>query len=136
MRKKKNNNEEPQKYEGGPTDDFCEWWNPTGTDALSGASIGGHPDAERVWARPESHGRFARRHYGITAALAWTCAAYRDEYREWVRLGRPERNPFVSMAATTKKQGEFWHSVAGMLPRVGKRMPATEVEDNDDPIPF
>jgi hypothetical protein len=115
----------------GPPDDFCEWWNPSGTDALSGASVGGHPDAIRTWARPESHGRFARRHYGISAVLAWTAAPYRQEYHEWVRNGRPERNPFVSMAATVKRQSEFWTGLKGLLPSVGRPMPKPQPRDWD-----
>jgi len=121
-----------------PPDDFCEWWNPTGIDELSGAAIGGHPDAERVWARKDS-GRFTRRTYGIHALHAWNAQPYRDEYNAWVALGRPERETFVSLAATLDLQREFWRGVKADMKAAGKPMPKplpTDMEVSDGAIDF
>ena len=52
-------------------DAFCEWWNPSGTEEPSGANIGGHPDAKRVWARKDA-GRWTRRIYGTATRKSIT----------------------------------------------------------------
>ena len=80
-----------------PTDEFCEWWYPHATDEPSGAGVGGHPDAARVWARHDP-GRWLRRTYGISAQKAWLCQCYRDQFNAWIKAGRPEREPYVSIA--------------------------------------
>ena len=110
-----------------PPTAFLEWWNPTGTDEPSGASIGGHPDAERVWARKDP-GRWTRRTYGINAVLAWTCQCYRDEYERWIDAEQPEREPFVSIAATLEQQYELMKKLKAILKGAAKPMPK---EDND-----
>jgi hypothetical protein len=130
-RKNDKQTEEPPHDPNRPPDDFCEWWNPSGTDELSGASVGGHPDAERIWARPAAHGRFVRRTYGTTATLAWSAAIYRDEYYEWRRNGRPERNPFVSQCASLAKQAQFWRDLKSTLSKIGKAMPEPFAIDFD-----
>lgn len=86
-----------------PTEDFLTWWNPTGADELSGASIGGHPDSSRVWARKDP-GRWTRRTYGVAGTHAWLAQHYRDEYHAWINAGRPEREPFVSLALPLEEQ--------------------------------
>jgi hypothetical protein len=151
MRKKKVNEEEEPRTR--PPDAFCEWWNPSGTDAISGASIGGHPEAERVWARKDP-GRFARRTYGINAVLAWTTVMYREEYLRWIDADRPEQEPFVSMCMTLEQQKAFYKQLSGTLAQIGKPMPTEDKqplplpegvvdaeftkldEDGDEPIPF
>jgi hypothetical protein len=129
MKKKQqddNNDEAPAKAL--PPADFCNWWNPTGTEAISGAHIGGHTDADRVWARKDP-GKWTRRRYGINATEAWECRPYRDEYQRWVDADRPECEPFVSLAATLDKQGEFWRGLTGTLAEIGKRMADAKAEE-------
>jgi hypothetical protein len=112
-------------------EDFCNWWNPSGRDELSGADIGGHPDAERVWARKDA-GRFTRRTYGINAPTAWLSARYRAEYTAWVNAGRPKRDePFVSLASPITEQVEFWQGVKSKLKDIGKKVPKPKPQDYD-----
>ena len=93
--KKTNEDEAPR---AGAPEEFCEWWYPSAQDEESGASIGGHPDAARMWARKDP-GRWTRRAYGTKADTAWACQPYRDEYNAWIAAGRPERaEPFISIA--------------------------------------
>src|SRR4029077_3135847 len=96
MRKKKSS--EPYDRNR-PSDQFLEWWNPTGTDELSGASMGGHPDARRVWAREEP-GRWNRRTYGTIVRISWQAEIYLNEFYAWKEAGCPEREPFTSLAVS------------------------------------
>jgi len=89
-----------------PPDDFCEWWYPAKVDPISGASVGGHPDADRTWARKEP-GRWNRRSYGINALTAWSCVIYREEFHAWIAAGRPQKEPFLSLVASPEKQKQF-----------------------------
>src|SRR5215472_8830463 len=98
-----------------PPDDFCDWWNPTGIEEQSGAAIGGHRDAERVWARKDP-GRWTRRTFGINAMTAWQTQRFRAEYYAWVKADRPRQlKPFVSLALPLKEQGERWEGVMAAL---------------------
>jgi hypothetical protein len=154
--KKKQQTRQPQRQ---APDDFCEWWNPSGREKDSGADIGGHPDAKRVWARKDS-GRWTHRTYGITAAGAWQVDSCRKEYWAWVDANRPKsvKGPFVSLAATLAQQGEFWTGLKTTLAQIVKPMPKEdkqplpkalpesnvvdaeftklEGDNNDEPIPF
>ena len=88
-------------------EDFCDWWYPTSQDEESGASIGGHPDAARMWARKDP-GRWTRRMYGTKADTAWMCQCYRDEFSAWVKAGRPERaEQFVALCASREEALAF-----------------------------
>lgn len=115
-----------------------DWWNPTGREEPSGADIGGHPDAERVWARKDP-GRWKRRTYGINAIIAWSCEYYRNEYLRWVDAERPKREPFVSIALPLDEQKKRWDAL-GLMPKEDRQpLPrATETEDDEDEeeIPF
>ncbi len=102
-----------------PPEDFCRWWHPHGRDNQSGADIGGHPDAERVWARKDT-GRWVHRTYGTTARIAWNSQNFRSAYDEWVQLGRPEREDFISLAATLERQKQFWKDLKS-IPRLFDR---------------
>jgi hypothetical protein len=113
-----------------PPDDFCEWWNPTRRDEPSGADVGGHPDAERVWARKDP-GRWVRRTYGINAVLAWQAEPYRQEYLRWVDADRPEREPFVSIAAPLEKQRAFYRGLKATIDQIAKPMP----KEDKQPLP-
>lgn len=110
-------------------DAFCEWWNPTGTQEPSGANIGGHPDAKRVWARKDE-GRWTRRVYGMTAAQAWMVDRYREEYQLWLDGGETGK-PFVSLAATVEQQKEFWKGLATTLRKAVKPVPKAKQRDYD-----
>jgi len=95
-RKKKTDADETPSRPRAP-EEFCAWWYPTSQDQESGASIGGHPDAARMWARKDP-GRWCRRAFGIKADNAWLCQCYQDEYNSWIQAGRPERaEPFISL---------------------------------------
>ena len=112
-------------------DDFCEWWNPSGTEEPSGANIGGHPDAKRVWARKDV-GKWERRIYGITAANAWLVLRYQQEYHAWKDAGRPEsKEPFVSLASPVQNQREFWRGLAAKLKEAAKPVPKAKQRDYD-----
>jgi hypothetical protein len=132
MKKKQQSNNHKPKPKDHPTDDFCEWWNPTGVDEPSGAAIGGHPEAKRVHARKDP-GRWVRHTYGITAVLAWQCRIYRDEYQRWVDAGKPEREPYVSIAAPLERHRELARELSAIVRRIGKPMPE---EDDDEEIKF
>jgi hypothetical protein len=128
MKKKKQN--EATAPTQGPPKDFCDWWNPTGTDELTGAHIGGHPDAERVWSRPETGSRFTRRTFGVSAKVAWLDPLFRAEYNEWVFNGKPQRaKPFISMALTLAQQSAQWTKMKDVLAQIGKPMPRTTAKD-------
>lgn len=102
--KRDDDDEQPQRDQ--PPDDFIRWWCPTDTNEKSGASIGGHPDAARMWARKEP-GRWMRRAFGMTAVTAWACQCYRSEYHAWIAAGRPEPlEPFVSIAVPHEEANE------------------------------
>jgi hypothetical protein len=126
MSKKKQRETAPAE---GPPDDFCKWWNPSGTDELSGASIGGHPEAERIWARKDP-GRWLRRRYGIDARRAWLAQPYRSEYNAWVEAGRPEtEEPFVSIALPLAEQVQRWKEIRLKLAQIAKPMPRLRHRD-------
>jgi len=93
-----------------PPDGFCEWWNPTGEDALSDASIGGHIDAERTWVRKEP-GRYVRRIYGFNAVAAWMVQRYRDQYNAWREAGCPASTPWASTALPVAEQTARWREI-------------------------
>lgn len=113
------NKSEPKKKEIIVPRDFVHWWEPWGNDQITGASIGGHPDAERLWARPEVEGGYARRLFGTKTKQAWMSACYRNEYEEWRQLGCPERTDFVSLAASVERQDAFWHELAPTIAMIG-----------------
>ena len=112
-----------------PPDDFCNWWYPSRRDHESGADIGGHPEAERVWARKDP-GRWVRRTYGTTARIAWNTARIRGQYERWVELGRPKRKEFISLAATRARQFQFWKDLMPIYQWcfVGKSIPKAELD--------
>jgi hypothetical protein len=113
---------------------FRQWWEPWGVDKDSGASVGGHPDAYRVWARKDP-GRWRRRHYGVLTPIAWITALYRDEYERWVDAGRPERENFISLAASLERQKQFWRDLKPIIERIGKPMPEVQLPE-EDALPF
>ncbi len=111
---------EPSKLEE-PSEEFIFWWTPSGRDP-SGADTGGHPDAERVWARKDP-GRWTHRTYGISARIAWNAQPYRSEFLRWIESGRPDRENFVSLAAPLETQKQFWRDLKPTIAQIGKPMP-------------
>lgn len=81
-----------------PPATFIGWWEPSEVDEESGASVGGQPEAKRVWARKDQGG-WNRRTYGVGHELAWNVADIRASYQAWVDAGSPVPfEPFVSKA--------------------------------------
>lgn len=68
---------------------FKQWWEPTSVDAKTGAEVGGHPHAYRLWVKPNKQ----REHYGVRCNEAFNCQCYINEYHQWLRDGQPERDP-------------------------------------------
>jgi len=94
-----------------PPQDFIQWWEPYMIDPESGAHVGGHPDARRIWARKDEHG-WVRRTYGTPARTAYATSIYAGEYDAWRAIGSPRRlKDFVSIAAPYEKQQQFWHEL-------------------------
>ena len=99
---------------------FRQWWEPWGHCKVTGASIGGHPEAYRLWARPEKQG-YSHRHYGIETRKAWIMQRFRDEYDAWVRVGMPNRpQDFISISGSVEKQGEFWKGIKTIMTKIGQ----------------
>jgi hypothetical protein len=98
-----------------PSAAFMAWWNPTGNDPESGAHVGGHPEAARLWARKDPEG-WVRSGYGITSTEAWNIAIYRQEFREWQAAGSPDKpEEFVSISATLERQKQYWHDAKPLM---------------------
>lgn len=106
----------------GPSEGFRRWWEPEGTDEPSGACIGGHPDAHRIWARKEP-GRWARTRSGTTTAIAWLSEYYRNQYDAWVDAGKPKTEPFISICASPERQVEWAKATKGIIAQIGKPIP-------------
>jgi hypothetical protein len=131
MRRRKTKTEREANAPGhAPSIGFMEWWNPDSIIEPSGASRGGHPDAERVWARKDP-GRWTRRTLGISANRAWLVARYRDEYARWVEADRPETEKFISICASPERQVEFAKSVKALLAQIGQPMTKPLQRDYD-----
>lgn len=115
-----------------PPENFCEWWNPYKRDTESGADVGGHPDAERVWARKDP-GRWVHRTYGTNARIAWNTQRYRSEWSRWREIGSPERDDCMMIAATYEVQKQFWSDIKGAVNQIGKNPPVPQPIDYDPP---
>jgi hypothetical protein len=131
MRRRKSKVEREANAPGNlPPVDFMDWWSVTGVHEPSGASVGGHPDAERVWARKDP-GRWNRRTYGINANKAWHVASYRAEYSRWLDADRPQTEPFVSICKTAEEQVAFAKELKATLAQIGKPVPKPQPRDWD-----
>jgi hypothetical protein len=111
-----------KRWHSHPDQSFLAWWNPHSFDPVSGASVGGHPDAARTWARKDP-GKWVRRRYGTSAIVAWNTAPYLEEFQSWKQSGSPETEDFVSIAATLERQKQFWHDLKPIILQIGKPMP-------------
>ena len=103
-------------------EEFLLWWYPTAVDPETGVSVGGHPEASRIWARTDDGGKsYARKRYGITARLAWICQEYRDAYNAWIRMGAPPpAKPFESYSLPLEEQKKRWAEIMAILSGIGK----------------
>jgi hypothetical protein len=82
-----------------PPKKFVAWFEPNRIDKESGASVGGHPDAYRIWAR-QDQGQWRRKRYGMTAEVAWNTKRLREQFER-----RPANEPpFISVALPLAKQ--------------------------------
>jgi hypothetical protein len=114
---------EKQRWHWHPSPSFRGWWEPNNVDSISGAHVGGHPDAKRFWARKDP-GRWVRRIYGIPTEKAWNSANYVLEFTAWQQAGSPEpETSFVSIAATWERQKRFWSELRPIIKQIGKPMP-------------
>jgi hypothetical protein len=113
---------EVKRWHSHPLPSFLAWWEPDDTDPVSGASVGGHPKARRVWAIKDSHG-WTRRWYGTPALDAWNTAEFLQQFDEWQNLGSPEKEPFISRAASKETQSECWHDLGPLLHAIGTLPP-------------
>jgi hypothetical protein len=117
-----------------PIPTFCAWWEPSGVDPENGASVGGHPDAWRIWARKDP-GRWIRRRYGIETVIAWNAASYVKEFDAWQNAGSPEPDePFISLAASLERQKQFWADLKPIIDQIGKPMPKAHSDENANPF--
>lgn len=106
-----------------PPMDFVQWWEPYMIDQESGAHIGGHPEARRIWARKDE-GRWTQRTYGTSARVAYSTKIFSDEYEAWKALGSPRRvKDFVSVAQPHAQQLELIAQARAKINQIGKAMP-------------
>jgi hypothetical protein len=98
-----------------PPEDFMKWWVPFGKDEESGASIGGHPDAFRVFARKDP-GKWVRQSFGIEPDIAWNIACYREQYNAWRAAGSPQPDEeYVSIALSREEQQKRFAVIAAVV---------------------
>jgi hypothetical protein len=115
-----------------PPADFISWWEPAGKDRDSGADVGGHPEAERIWARKDP-GRWFHDTYGTNTRIAWNTTIFREEYLAWIEIGRPTKESFIGIAAPIAKQKEFWQGLKSILGQIGKMPKLLETIDSESP---
>lgn len=98
-------------------------------DRESGAHIGGHPDARRIWARKDD-GRWVQRTYGTGARIAFNSRCYVEEYEAWKAVGSPRRiKDFMSDAAPYVKQQRSWRDLKAIIGKIGKKIPSITAGD-------
>jgi hypothetical protein len=123
---------EQKRWHSHPTQAFKGWWEPESTDPVSGASIGGHEHARRIWSRKDP-GAWKHKWYGTSTLDAWNCASYVQEFDAWERAGSPPNpEPFVSIAAPYETQKAFWPTLRKLISQIGKPIPKPEVFDYDN----
>jgi hypothetical protein len=86
---------------------FVRWWQPTGFDSRTGSEIGGHPDARRLCVSSQTK---EKRYFGIRVETAWGCQSYRDEFKEWLKDGAPEREEVVTGNPLSRAQARVLRS--------------------------
>lgn len=112
-----------------PSMRFRAWWEPSERDSISGADVGGHPEARRQWSQKHPDG-YVHNWYGTGAEAAYNCAPYREEYEAWILAGRPEKPvPFVSICATPQEVQKFWHDLKDVVANIDKKMPKVSKGD-------
>jgi hypothetical protein len=115
---------ELKRWHAHPLPSFVAWWRPDHFDEVSGAHVGGHPNAHRRWSRKEAGG-WRHKWYGVSCADAWNTARYVRQFDAWQSAGSPEKpTPFVSVATDIERQKQFWHDLKGVISQIGKPMPA------------
>lgn len=120
---------ENKRWHSHPSKQFSAWWDPFEFDPVCGASVGGHPDARRRWARKDTDG-WIHRMYGVQLLDAWNSDNYISEFEAWRGIGSPEPDkPFVSLAASVQRQKQFWGELKLRIAKIGKPMPP-------HPLPF
>jgi len=96
-----------------PSQGFLRWWKPDGINHDSGAETGGHQDAYRKCANPETR---AWGYYGIKAGVAYNMSEYYNEYLRWLECGSPPRtNDCDGTAAPIAEQKNIWKKIRNIL---------------------
>jgi hypothetical protein len=95
-----------------PSPGFVRWWMPSGHNPTTGAQTGGHPDALRKCVKPWSN---EIAYFGLTPELAFACERYRQEYRQWLKDGMPEREVIDGTAAPLEKQRLCFRQIAAIM---------------------
>ncbi len=122
---------EQKRWHAHPSMAFTKWWTPVDFDEVSGAHIGGHPNAYRKWARKTDDG-WRHKHYGVSVGDAWNSACYVEEFDAWQSAGSPEQSePFTSVAVSIERHKEFWRGLRSTLAKIGKKMPKPTPMDNE-----
>lgn len=116
-----------------PIPTFVAWFEPTGVDPITGASVGGRPEARRIWARKDAGG-YTRRYYGLPTLVAWNTGYVIKAFDAWTSAGSPEPDePFISIAATLEAQQRLWQELKPIIAEIGKPMPPVYVDENANP---
>lgn len=91
MKKKRMTDDEQEVYDQYQSDlaSFKTWWNTYSTDSVTGAGVGGQPDARRRWAQPIGNGKWAKRYYGEIAERAFKAKGYHHWWSQWKLDGEP-----------------------------------------------
>jgi len=124
-----------RRWHSHPIPTFVAWWEPTDRDKVSGASIGGRPEARRVWARRDED-RWRRHWYGLPTLIAWNTSYVLQAFEAWQQAGSPEPDePFVSIAASSKAQAQHWRDLKPLIMQIGKPMPLAYENENRLALP-
>lgn len=104
-----------KRWHAHPSMTFTGWWQPFEFDPVSGAHVGGHPDAYRRWSRKDGGG-WKHRWYGISTVDAWNVAQYVEEFNAWQEIGSPEKaEEFISISATKERQIQYWKDAKPLM---------------------
>jgi hypothetical protein len=106
---------EMKRWHEHPSIAFTTWWRPDHFDPVSGAHVGGHPEAHRRHARKDPDG-WKHRWYGVSTLDAWNCANYVGDFETWQKVGSPKKpDPYISITATFKRQKEYMRDAKPLL---------------------
>ena len=103
---------EHKRWHSHPSAAFTAWFEPFEFDQTTGAHIGGHREASRIWSRKQPDGSHQRHRYGISTLNAWNISRITAEFTAWSQLGSPDQpQPFISLCAPLSTQRAFYDSL-------------------------